>query len=172
MCLSVSWRSFGCYSCLTIRTILVAQRAELRKQYSFRRDRLVASRHRHISWEVMLARAKSGIGWRDPFWRVQNFSSFIGGGSGCVDFWALRHEPRGQFPPLGERNFAACCVIILRLPRALCRHQVIARSAANPVWLRCAEDRDGDVAFADLRRLGDADAVGRLIGLKVDARDG
>ena len=128
----------GCYAVLRDPDYLVAQRAELRKQpFHFDSIGLSLLVIVMVSWEVMLSKGQEWDWLGDPFWRVQTLAIFFAAGLVALIFWELRHRnPVVNFRALGERNFAACCIIIfLRLSRALCRQQVIARAASVPVWL-------------------------------------
>jgi DHA2 family multidrug resistance protein len=104
----------GCYAQLHDPDYLVAQRRELRKQ-PFRFDSIGLSLLVivMVCWEVMLSKGQEWDWLGDPFWRVQTLAVlFVVGLAGLI-CWELRHRsPVVNFRPLGERNFAACCIII------------------------------------------------------------
>ncbi len=65
------------------------------------------------SWEVMLSKGQEWDWYNDPFWRVQTLFVVFVVGLGCLLFRELRiANPVVDFRPLGERNFATCCIII------------------------------------------------------------
>lgn len=65
------------------------------------------------SWEVMLSKGQEWDWYNDPFWRVQALFIVFVVGLGLLVFRQLRiANPVVDFRPLGERNFAASCVII------------------------------------------------------------
>ena len=129
----------GCYFLLDDPDYLVAQRTELKKQpFHFDAIGLSLLAIVIVSWEVMLSKGQEWDWLGDPFWRVQTLVISLVVGLVALIVWELRHkQPRGQFPLCVGR--AQLCRLlrhhILRLPCAFCRHQVVARSPANPVWL-------------------------------------
>src|SRR6516165_796194 len=65
------------------------------------------------SWEVMLSKGQEWDWYNDPVWRVQTLFLVFALGLAALVFWELRiANPVVNFRPLGERNFAACCIII------------------------------------------------------------
>jgi DHA2 family multidrug resistance protein len=65
------------------------------------------------SWEVMLSKGQEWDWYNDPFWRVQALFVVFALGLGALIFRELRiPNPVVNLRPLGERNFAACCVIV------------------------------------------------------------
>jgi DHA2 family multidrug resistance protein len=65
------------------------------------------------SWEVMLSKGQEWDWYNDPFWRVQTlFVLFVLGLVILIVRETRIANPVVNFRPLGERNFAACCVII------------------------------------------------------------
>ena len=125
----------GCYFLLRDPDYLVAQRAELRKEpFHFDAIGLSLLAIVIISWEVMLSKGQEWDWLGDPFWRVQTLVILLGVGLVALIFWELRHRnPVVNFRALGERNFAACCIIIFCAYLALfAAHQVIAWSACKP----------------------------------------
>jgi DHA2 family multidrug resistance protein len=67
-----------------------------------------------VCWEVVLSKGQQWDWLADPFWRVQTLAIiFIVGLTGLI-FWELRHpSPVINFCPLLDRNFTACCIIII-----------------------------------------------------------
>jgi DHA2 family multidrug resistance protein len=64
-------------------------------------------------WEVMLSKGQEWDWYNDPFWRVQTLFILFVLGLGGLIFRELRiANPVVNFRPLGERNFAASCIII------------------------------------------------------------
>ena len=104
----------GCYALLRDPDYLVAQRMEVRKQpLNFDSIGLSLLVIVMVSWEVMLSKGQEWDWLGDPFWRIQTLAIFFGLGLVALVFWELRHRnPVVNFRPLGERNFAACCLII------------------------------------------------------------
>src|SRR6202040_4094448 len=93
---------------------LTAQRTELRKRpFSFDGVGLSLLVIAVVCWEVMLSKGQEWDWLGDPFWRVQTLAILFAAGLAGLIFWELRSpNPVVNFRPLGERNFAACCVII------------------------------------------------------------
>ena len=104
----------ACYAVLRDPDYLVAQRTELRKQpFHFDAIGLSLLAIVMVSWEVMLSKGQEWDWLGDPFWRVQTLAILLGVGLVALIFWELRHRnPVVNFRALGERNFAACCIII------------------------------------------------------------
>jgi DHA2 family multidrug resistance protein len=66
-----------------------------------------------VSWEVMLSKGQEWDWLGDPFWRVQTLVILCTTGLVALVLWELRHRnPVVNFRALGERNFAACCIIV------------------------------------------------------------
>ena len=103
-----------CYFLLRDPDYLVAQRTELRKEpFHFDAIGLSLLAIVIISWEVMLSKGQEWDWLGDPFWRVQTLVISLVGGLVALIFWELRQRnPVVNFRALGERNFAACCIII------------------------------------------------------------
>jgi DHA2 family multidrug resistance protein len=104
----------GCYAQLRDPEYLVAQRRELRKRpFQFDSIGLSLLVIVVVCWEIMLSKGQEWDWLSDPFWRVQTLAILFAVGLAGLVFWELRHRnPVVNFRPLGERNFAACCVII------------------------------------------------------------
>ena len=150
----------GCYCLLRDPDYLVAQRAELRKQpFHFDAIGLSLLVIVIVSWEVMLSKGQEWDWLGDPFWRVQTLVIFFGAGLVALIFWELRHRnPVVNFRVLGERNFAACCIIIF------CAYLALFAATKSLLGLLQAlfgydalKHWVGDVAFRNLCRPGDAD---------------
>ena len=66
-----------------------------------------------VCWEVMLSKGQEWDWLGDPFWRVQTLVFLLVAGLVALIFWELRHKnPVVNFRVLGERNFAACCIMM------------------------------------------------------------
>jgi DHA2 family multidrug resistance protein len=93
---------------------LKRQRAELRKQpLNFDYIGLGLLVLVMSSWEVMLSKGQEWDWYNDPFWRVQTLFAVFTLGLAALVFREMRiANPLVNFRPLGERNFAACCIII------------------------------------------------------------
>ena len=162
----------GCYFLLGEPDYLIAQRAELRKQ-PFRFDAIGLSLLAivMVSWEVMLSKGQEWDWLGDPFWRVQTLVILAAVGLVGLVFWELRHRnPVVNFRPLRERNFAACCIIIF------CAY--LALFAATKSLLGLLQTLFGYDALSTGLVMSPSGIfaviampiVGRLIGLKMDAR--
>ncbi len=65
------------------------------------------------SWEIMLSKGQEWDWYNDPFWRVQTLFLLFVLGLGLLIFREMRiANPVVNFRALGERNLAACCIII------------------------------------------------------------
>jgi DHA2 family multidrug resistance protein len=104
----------ACYFLLDDPDYLKSERAELRKQpFNFDYIGFGLLALTMSSWEIMLSKGQQWDWLGDPFWRVQTLLiCFVGG----LVFLVIREmrisNPVVNFRPLGERNFAACCIII------------------------------------------------------------
>jgi MFS transporter, DHA2 family, multidrug resistance protein len=162
----------GCYFLLRDPDHLVAERAELRKQpFHFDGIGLLLLVIVAVCWEVMLSKGQEWDWLGDPFWRIQTLAiGFIVGLTALI-FWELRHRnPVVNFRALNERNFACCCVIIF------CAY--LALFAATKSLLGLLQTLFGYDALSTglvmspsgLFAVIAMPIVGRLIGLKMDAR--
>src|SRR5262249_11640776 len=62
-------------------------------------------------WEVFLSKGQEWDWYNDPFWRVQTLFLVFALGLGLLIFRQMRiANPLINFRPLGERNFAVCCI--------------------------------------------------------------
>jgi len=104
----------ACYLKLQDPDYLVTARMELRKRpFSFDLIGLSLLVIAVVCWEVLLSKGQEWDWLGDPFWRVQTLALLFGAGLIGLIFWELRHRnPVVNFRPLGERNFATCCIII------------------------------------------------------------
>ena len=104
----------ACYLKLQDPDYLTTARLELRKQpFSFDAIGLSLLVIVVVCWEVMLSKGQEWDWLGDPFWRVQTLVILFGVGLIGLIVWELRHRsPVVNFRPLGERNFAVCCIII------------------------------------------------------------
>jgi len=104
----------GCYALLRDPDYLTKERAESRKKpFHFDSVGLLLLVIIMVCWEVMLSKGQQWDWLGDPFWRVQTLAALFAVGLGGLIFWELRSpNPVVNFRPLGERNFAACCIII------------------------------------------------------------
>jgi DHA2 family multidrug resistance protein len=162
----------GCYALLRDPDYLVAQRAELRKQ-PLRFDTIGLSLLAivMVSWEVMLSKGQEWDWLGDPFWRVQTLAICCIAGLPMLVFWELRHRnPVVNFRPLRDRNFASCCIIIF------CAY--LALFAATKSLLGLLQTLFGYDALSTGLVMSPSGIfavivmpiVGRLIGLRMDAR--
>jgi DHA2 family multidrug resistance protein len=162
----------GCYALLRDPDYLVAQRAELRNQpLHFDAIGLSLLVIVMVSWEVMLSKGQEWDWLGDPFSRIQTLAIFIVVGLVALIFWELRHRnPVVNFRPLGERNFAACCIIVFCAYLAL-----YAASTSLPGLLQSLFGYDALSAGLVMSPAGIAAVlampiVGLLLGRGTDAR--
>jgi DHA2 family multidrug resistance protein len=162
----------ACYALLRDPDYLTTQRMELKRQ-PFRFDTLGLSLLVivMVSWEVMLSKGQEWDWFGDPFWRVQTLAILCAVGLMALIFWELRHpSPVVNFRPLGERNFAACCLIIF------CAFAVLyAASTSLPALLQSLFGYDALSAGLVMSPAGFFAVlvmpfVGRALGKGTDAR--
>jgi DHA2 family multidrug resistance protein len=104
----------ACYLTLRDPDYLVRARQELR-QRPLRFDSIGLSLLviAMVCWEVLLSKGQEWDWLGDPSWRVQTLAALFALALVALIVWELRHHsPVVNFRPLGERNFAACCLII------------------------------------------------------------
>jgi DHA2 family multidrug resistance protein len=162
----------GCYAVLRDPDYLVAERMELRKQpFHFDSVGLSLLVLVMVCWEVMLSKGQEWDWLGDPFWRIQTLAICFGVGLVALIIWELRHRnPVVNFRALGERNFAACCIIIF------CAY--LALFAATKSLLGLLQTLFGYDALSTGLVMSPSGIfavlampiVGRLIGLRMDAR--
>ena len=119
----------------------------------------------------MLSKGQEWDWLGDPFWRVQTLVILLGVGLVALIFWELRQRnPVVNFRALGERNFAACCIIIFCAYLALFAGTKSLLGLLQTLFgydaLKTGLVMSPSGIFAVLAM----PIVGRLIGLKVDAR--
>jgi DHA2 family multidrug resistance protein len=162
----------GCYALLRDPDYLVTQRTELSKQpFHFDAIGLSLLVIMMICWEVMLSKGQEWDWLGDPFWRVQTLAILFAVGLVGLILWELHHRnPVVNFRPLGERNFAACCIIIF------CAYLVLyAASTSLPGLLQSLFGYDALSAGLVMSPGGilavlAMPIVGRLLGRGTDAR--
>jgi DHA2 family multidrug resistance protein len=162
----------GCYFLLREPDYLIAQRAKLRKQpFHFDSIGLSLLAIVMVSREVMLSKGQEWDWLGDPFWRVQTLAVlFVVGLIGLV-FWELRHRnPVVNFRPLGERNFAACCIIIFCAYLALFAGTKSLLGLLQSLFGYDALKTGLVMSPSGIFAVIVMPIVGRLIGLKMDAR--
>jgi DHA2 family multidrug resistance protein len=123
------------------------------------------------SWEIMLSKGQEWDWYNDPFGRVQTLFVLFVLGLGFLIFWEMRiRNPLLNFRPLGERNFAAACIIIF------CAYGVLyGASTSLPGLLQSLFGYDAYVSGLVQSPSGVGAvfvllAVGALLGRGVDAR--
>jgi MFS transporter, DHA2 family, multidrug resistance protein len=123
------------------------------------------------SWEIMLSKGQEWDWLGDPFWRIQTLLTLFVLGLGCLLFREMRiGNPIVNFRVFGERNFAACCVIIF------CAYAVLyGASTSLPGLLQSLFGYDAYVSGLVQSPSGVGAVlvmlvVGALIGRGVDAR--
>ena len=162
----------GCYFLLREPDYLITQRLELKKKpFHFDSIGLSLLVIVMVSWEVMLSKGQEWDWLGDPFWRIQTLAICLIAGLAGLVFWELRHRnPVVNFQPLRERNFAACCIIIfcayLALFAATKSLLGLLQSLFGYDALRTGLVMSPSGIFAVIAM----PIVGRLIGLRMDAR--
>jgi len=162
----------GCYALLRDPDYLVAQRTELRKQpFHFDSIGLSLLVIVMVSWEVMLSKGQEWDWLGDPFWRVQTLAILFAVGLVGLIFWELRHRsPVVNFRPLRERNFAACCIIIFCAYLALYAATLSLNGLLESLFGYDALSTGLVMSPSGIFAVIAMPIVGRLIGLKMDAR--
>ena len=162
----------ACYALLRDPDYLVKQRAELKKQpFHFDTIGLSLLVIVMVSWEVMLSKGQEWDWLGDPFWRVQTLAILVVVGLIALVVRELRHpSPVVNFRPLGERNFAACCLIIFSAFAVL-----YAASTSLPALLQTLFGYNALSAGLVMSPAGVAAVlvmpiVGRALGKGTDAR--
>jgi DHA2 family multidrug resistance protein len=162
----------ACYALLRDPDYLVKQRAELKRQpFHFDTIGLSLLVIVMVSWEVMLSKGQEWDWLGDPFWRVQTLAILVVVGLIALVVWELRHpSPVVNLRPLGERNFAACCLIIFSAFAVL-----YAASTSLPALLQTLFGYNALSAGLVMSPAGVAAVlvmpiVGRALGKGTDAR--
>jgi MFS transporter, DHA2 family, multidrug resistance protein len=123
------------------------------------------------SWEIVLSKGQQWDWLGDPFWRVQTLAILFFGALVLLVIREMRiSNPVVNFRPLGERNFAACCIIIFCAYGAL-----YGSSTSLPSLLQTLFGYDAYHSGLVLSPSGIASilvllVVGRALGRGVDAR--
>jgi DHA2 family multidrug resistance protein len=123
------------------------------------------------SWEVMLSKGQEFDWLGDPFWRVQTLLILFVVGLGLLIVREMRTaHPIIDFRVLGERNFAACCIIMF------CTMVVVyCGSIALPMLLQALLGYDAlasglVMSPAGVSCLAAMVVIGILLGRQFDAR--
>jgi len=161
-----------CYFVVDDPDYLKKQRAELRRRpLNFDYIGLGLLALALSCWEIMLSKGQEWDWLGDPFWRVQTLLVLFVLGLGGLIFREMRiGNPVVNFRPLGERNFAASCVIIF------CAFAVLyAASTSLPGLLQSLFGYDAYVSGLVLSPAGVFSVlmllvVGTLLGRGADAR--
>jgi DHA2 family multidrug resistance protein len=124
-----------------------------------------------VSWEILLSKGQEWDWLGDPFGRIQTLVVLCVGGLSALIWWETRQaRPVVNFRPLGERNFALCCVVIF------CSYAVLyGSSTLLPGMLESLFGYDAFHAGLVLSPSGIFTiaaiiVAGRLLGLGLDAR--
>jgi MFS transporter, DHA2 family, multidrug resistance protein len=162
----------ACYALLRDPDYLVAQREEIRKQpFHFDLIGLSLLVIVIVSWEVMLSKGQEWDWLGDPFWRVQTLVIFFGVGLVALIFWELRHRnPVVNFRTLGERNFAACCIMIFCAYLALYASTKSLLGLLQALFGYDALSTGLVMSPSGIFAVLAMPIVGRLLGLRTDAR--
>ena len=162
----------GCYALLRDPDYLVAQRMELRKQpFHFDSIGLSLLVIVMVCWEVMLSKGQEWDWLGDPFWRVQTLAILAVVGLVGLVFWELRHRnPVVNFRPLLERNFASCCIIIFCAYLALYAATLSLNGLLQSLFGYDALSAGLVMSPGGIFAVIVMPIVGRLIGLRMDAR--
>ena len=162
----------ACYFKLRDPEYLISGRTELRRRpFSFDLIGLSLLSMVVVCWEIMLSKGQEWDWLSDPFWRVQTLALLFGVGLLGLIFWELRHRsPVVNFRPLGERNFATCCIIIFFAYAVL-----YGASTSLPGLLQSLFGYDAlraglVMSPAGLFSLLSLPAIGLLLGRGTDAR--
>jgi DHA2 family multidrug resistance protein len=104
----------ACYALLDDPPYLKEERAKLKKRpLNFDGIGLGLLALAMATWEVLLSKGQEWDWLGDPFWRVQTLLIlFVLGLGGLLHREMSFANPVVNFRVLGERNFAACCIII------------------------------------------------------------
>jgi DHA2 family multidrug resistance protein len=162
----------GCYALLRDPDYLTKERSELKKRpFHFDSIGLSLLIVVMVSWEVMLSKGQEWDWLGDPFWRVQTLATlFVVGLTGLV-FWEFRSpNPVVNFRPLGERNFAACCIIIFFAYAVLYGASTSLPALLQSLFGYNALDAGLVMSPAGFGAVIAMPIVGLMLGRKMDAR--
>ena len=124
-----------------------------------------------VSWEVMLSKGQEWDWLGDPFWRVQTLAIFFAAGLVALIFWELRHRnPVINFRTLGERNFAACCIMMFCAYLALYASTKSLLGLLQSLFGYDALSTGLVMSPSGIFAVLAMPIVGRLLGLRTDAR--
>ena len=162
----------ACYFLLDDPEYLKAERADLLKRplnFDYIGFGLLALTM--SSWEIMLSKGQQWDWLGDPFWRVQTLVVLFFGGAIALVLREMRiANPVVNFRPLGERNFAICCIIIF------CAFATLyAASVSLPALLQSLFGYDAYhsglvLSPSGVSAIGVLVVVGALLGRGIDAR--
>jgi DHA2 family multidrug resistance protein len=162
----------GCYSFLRDPDYLVAERTELRKKpLNFDSIGLSLLAIVIVAWEVLLSKGQEWDWLNDPFWRVQTLAISFAAGLIALVGWELRHRnPVINFRALAERNLAACCIMIFCAYLALYASTKSLLGLLQSLFGYDALSTGLVMSPAGIAAVLAMPIVGRLIGLRMDAR--
>jgi MFS transporter, DHA2 family, multidrug resistance protein len=162
----------ACYAVVQDPDYLTAQRAEQRRQKS-RFDSIGLSLLviTMVCWEVMLSKGEEWNWLGDAFGRIQTLLTLFIGALGCLIFWEMRHKsPVVNFRVLGERNFAACCIIIFGAYAVLYGNSTLLPGLLQSLFGYNAQQSGLVLSPAGFFAVLTLPAVGFLLGRQKDAR--
>jgi len=162
----------ACYAVVHDPEYLTAQRAQQRRQKS-RFDLIGLSLLviTMVSWEVMLSKGEEWNWLGDVFWRIQTLLTLFIIGLGGLIYWEMHHEsPVVNFRALGERNFAACCIIIFGAYAVLYGASTSLPGLLQSLFGYNAEQTGLVASPAGFFAILTLPVVGFLLGRQTDAR--
>jgi MFS transporter, DHA2 family, multidrug resistance protein len=162
----------GCYALLRDPDYLTKEREELkRRPFHFDAIGLSALIIVMVSWEVMLSKGQEWDWFGDPFWRVQTLATLFAVGLAGLIFWEMRSpNPVVNFRALGERNFAACCIIIFFAFAVLYGASTSLPALLQSLFGYNALDAGVVMSPSGLFAVIAMPVVGFMLGRKTDAR--
>jgi DHA2 family multidrug resistance protein len=151
---------------------LVAERERMRRgRAGFDFPGLVLLVAVMVSWEVLLSKGQEWDWFGDPFWRVQGLAGVFAVSLGLLIWRELTAAaPLVNLRPLGERNFAAACLI------CFCAYGVLyGQTTSLPGMLQSLFGYDATTSGLVLSPAGIfavvlMPVVGAILGRGVDAR--
>jgi DHA2 family multidrug resistance protein len=161
-----------CYFVVEDPTYLKNERQELRRRpLNFDYIGLGLLALTMSCWEVLLSKGQEWDWLGDPFWRIQTLMFLFVFGLGSLIFREMRiANPVVNFRPLGERNFAASCIIVF------CAYGVLyGASTSLPGLLQSLFGYDAYVSGLVMSPSGIFSVmmmlvVGQILGRGIDAR--